>query len=178
MIVVADFGHGIMSEPVRRLVESKAAFMSLNCQTNSNNHGFNIISHQYQRADCFSLDQQELLLSCAQRHIDFGEELQKLKKKLGSTYAWLTRGSIETIGLKSNEPASIITPFENRIVDTVGAGDAFYAVTSLAACQQLSAQLTTFIGQLAGAQAVRIVGNNTPISKAALLKAGMALLNF
>jgi cytidyltransferase-like protein len=178
LIVVADFGHGIMSEPVRRLVESKAKFMALNCQTNSNNHGFNIISRQYERADCFSLDQQELLLSCAQQHIDFGEELQKLKKKLGATYAWLTRGSIETIGLKSDEPASIITPFENRVVDTVGAGDAFYAVTSLAACQKLSAQLTTFIGQLAGAQAVRIVGNNTPISKAALLKAGMALLNF
>lgn len=178
LIVVADFGHGMMSEPVRRLVESKANFMALNCQTNSNNHGFNIISRQYERADCFSLDEQELLLSCAQRHIDFGEELQKLKKKLGATYAWLTRGSIETIGLKSNEPASIITPFENRVVDTVGAGDAFYAVTSLAACQKLSAPMTTFIGQLAGAQAVRIVGNNAPISKAALLKAGMALLNF
>ncbi len=178
LIVVADFGHGIMSDRVRRLVESKANFMALNCQTNSNNHGFNIISHQYRRADCFSLDQQELLLSCAQQHVDFGKELEKLKKKLGATYAWLTRGSIETIGLKSHEPPSIITPFENRVVDTVGAGDAFYAVTALAACQKLSSQLTTFIGQLAGAQAVRIVGNSTPISKAGLLKAGMALLNF
>lgn len=178
LIVVADFGHGIMSEMVRRFVESKAKFMALNCQTNSNNHGFNIISRQYQRADCFSLDQQELLLSCAQQHIDFEKELQKLKKKLGATYAWLTRGSIETIGLKSGEDPSIISPFENRAIDTVGAGDAFYAITALAAYQQLSGQLTTFIGQLAGAQAIRIVGNNTPISKAALLKAGMALLNF
>ena len=178
LVVVADFGHGIMSESVRRLVESKAKFMALNCQTNSNNHGFNIISRQYQRADCFSLDEQELLLSCAQRHINHGEELQKLKKKFGANYAWLTRGSIETIGIKSKEAPSIISPFEHRIVDTVGAGDAFYAVTALAACQHLSAQLSTFIGQLAGAQAVRIVGNSQPISKAGLLKAGMALLNF
>ncbi len=178
LIVVADFGHGIMSEPVRRLVESKAKFMALNCQTNSNNHGFNIISRQYQRADCFSLDQQELLLSCAQQHVDFSDELEKLKLKLGATYAWLTRGSIETIGLKSGEAMSVITPFESRAVDTVGAGDAFYAVTALAAHQQLSAKLTTFIGQLAGAQAICIVGNRAPISKATLLKAGMALLNF
>ncbi|HLB34118.1 MAG TPA: PfkB family carbohydrate kinase [Chthoniobacterales bacterium] len=178
LIVVADFGHGTMAKAVRRLVEKEAPFMALNCQTNSNNHGFNIISCQYTRADCFSLDEQELLLSCAQRHIDFIGELKKLKKKLHARYAWLTRGAIETIGIKTDQPSSIINPFENRVIDTIGAGDAFFSVASLAACRNLSAPLSTFIGQLAGAQAVRIVGNSEPISKTALLKAGMALLNF
>lgn len=178
LVVVADFGHGIMAEPVRRLVEAEAKFMTLNCQTNSNNHGFNIISRQYHRADAFSLDEQELLLSCAQRHVDFLEELQNLKNQFNAHYAWLTRGNVETIGLKSSETASTIHPFENRVIDTVGAGDAFFAIASLAAYQNLSAPLSTFLGQLAGAQAVRIIGNSKPISKTAMIKAGMALLNF
>jgi len=38
--------------------------------------------------------------------------------------------------------------------------------------------VATFIGQLAGALAVNIVGNERPISKAALLKSAMSLLNF
>ncbi|MCS6894376.1 MAG: adenylyltransferase/cytidyltransferase family protein, partial [Deltaproteobacteria bacterium] len=54
LVIVADFGHGTMLEQVRRFVEAKAAFMSLNCQTNSNNYGFNVINRQYRRTDAFS----------------------------------------------------------------------------------------------------------------------------
>ena len=39
-------------------------------------------------------------------------------------------------------------------------------------------ELTTFLGQLAGAQAVKILGNTEPISKPLLVKSGMSLLNF
>jgi rfaE bifunctional protein nucleotidyltransferase chain/domain len=177
LVVVADFGHGLMMEPVRRLVEARAAFMALNCQTNSNNHGFNIISRQYQRADCFSLDEQELLLSSARRHIDFVQELEGLKCSMKAQYAWLTRGSVETVGLKSDDAPAMLIPVETRIIDTVGAGDAFYSIAALAAKRGLSASLSTFMGQLAGAQAVRIIGNSEPISKQAILKSGMTLLN-
>jgi bifunctional ADP-heptose synthase (sugar kinase/adenylyltransferase) len=178
LVLVADFGHGVMTEPVRRLVESKAPFMAVNCQTNSNNHGFNIISHQYRRMDCFSLDEQELLLAAAKRHVDYIQELENLKKRFYSTYAWLTRGAIETIGLKSGEAPATIIPLESRVVDTVGAGDAFYSVAALAAARGYSNKLATFLGQLAGGQAVRIVGNSDCVSKQALLKSGMTLLSF
>jgi sugar/nucleoside kinase (ribokinase family) len=166
-----------MMEPVRRFVEEKAPFMALNCQTNSNNHGFNIINRQYRRADCFSLDEQELLLSRARRHMDFVEEFQTLKGELSATDAWLTRGAVETIGLKTGEAPALLIPMETRVLDTVGAGDAFFSVAALAACNGLSSEMSVFLGQLAGAQAVRIVGNRDPISKSRLLKSGMTLLN-
>jgi sugar/nucleoside kinase (ribokinase family) len=69
-------------------------------------------------------------------------------------------------------------PFETTVVDTVGAGDAFFSVASLAAARRLPLDLATFMGQLAGAQAVQIIGNHQPISKQVLLKGGMTLLNF
>ena len=178
LVVVADFGHGLMGEEVRRLVEAKAPFFALNCQTNSNNHGFNIINHQYRRADCFSLDEQELLLAVARRHISHPQELENLRARFSASYAWLTRGAIETIGLREGSPACALMPLETRIVDTVGAGDAFFSVAALAAKCGLPNALATFLGQLAGAQAVRIVGNTEPISKSALLKSGMSLLTF
>jgi len=178
LVVVADFGHGVMQERVRRMVENKAPFMAVNCQTNSYNHGFNIISHQYKRCDCFSLDEQELLLSCSRRHVDYIQELEKLRRNFYAKYAWLTRGAVETIGLKEGVPHCLIIPLESRIVDTVGAGDAFYSLAALAARKGFSNELSTFLGQIAGAQAVRIVGNTEPISKQALLKSGMTLLNF
>jgi len=178
LVVVTDFGHGVMQEKIRRLVENKARFLAVNCQTNSNNHGFNIINHQYQRMDCFSLDEQELMLSAAKRHVDHVLELDRLRRQFYASYAWLTRGAIETIGLREGFPTCSILPFESVVTDTIGAGDAFYSVAALAACRKLPIELTTFLGQLAGAQAVAIVGNSEPISKSRLLKSGMTLLSF
>jgi bifunctional ADP-heptose synthase (sugar kinase/adenylyltransferase) len=178
VVVVADFGHGVLSEKLRECVQTKAGFLALNCQTNSSNHSFNIISHQYQRADCFSLDELELLLAAARKHVDFTKELEKLRLKLRASSAWLTRGATETIGLAEGEVPFVCLPLESVIKDTVGAGDAFFSVAALAATRKMPIELSTFLGQLAGAQAVKIVGNSEPISKAVLLKSAMNLVNF
>lgn len=177
LVVVTDFGHGIMAPAVREFVQKNARFLALNCQTNSYNHGFNIISNQYQRCDCFSLDEQEMLLSCARRGINHQEELEALRAQMGARYAWLTRGGVETLGIDDRQNAHRWPPLEPTVTDTVGAGDAFFSVVALAAASQLPVDLSTFLGQLAGGQAVKIVGNSEPISKNALLKSGLALLN-
>lgn len=178
LIVVADFGHGMLNDQVRELVQQEASCLALNCQTNSNNHGFNIINRQYQRADIFSLDAAELKLACGLRNPNFLEELKLLKAQLGAHTGWLTRGAIETIGLSGHEGLCVCPPLEQKIVDAVGAGDAFFAVAALGAVKGLPLDLVTFMGQLAGAQAVRIVGNQDCISKANLIKSGMTMLSF
>ena len=94
-----------------------------------------------------------------------------------SRYAWLTRGEVQTIGL-CDEAESLCPPLETEVVDTIGAGDAFFSLAALAAARRLPVALGTFLGQLAGAQAVKIVGNAHPISKHTLLNSGSSLLNF
>ena len=56
--------------------------------------------------------------------------------------------------------------------------DRWAGLAGLAAARGLPLDVATFLGQLAGAQAVSIIGNERPISKPALLKAAMSLLNF
>ena len=56
VVLVMDFGHGLFEDTIRNYVQGKARFMAVNCQTNSNNHGFNILNRRYRRADCFTLD--------------------------------------------------------------------------------------------------------------------------
>ncbi|MDD5108727.1 MAG: PfkB family carbohydrate kinase [Candidatus Omnitrophica bacterium] len=178
LVIVMDFGHGFMQEKVRELVQKKSSFLALNCQTNSYNYGFNIIDKQYQRVDSFSLDETELTLACGKRNLDFSEELKKLQLRLSAGYGWLTRGATDTIGIKSGHPECECMPFEKSVVDAVGAGDAFCSVASLAAVKNLPIELATFMGQLAGAQAVRIIGNADSIKKDKFLKGGMTLLSF
>lgn len=177
IVVLADFGHGLMQQAVRDFLQDSGVFLALNCQTNSNNNGFNIISRQYRRADVFSLDEQELLLSCGHRHVEFAEELDHLRAHLQARAGWLTRGAVKTVGIDVDGQSAACPPLGDDVTDTVGAGDAFFSVMALAAARALPVDLITFLGQLAGAQAVKIVGNRDPISKAVLLKGGMALLN-
>lgn len=178
VVLLTDFGHGLMQKKLRELVQEEAPFLVLNCQTNSNNHGFNIITRQYQRADAFSLDNQEIMLSCGLRDFDAHAELTSIAQRFGAKYAWLTRGSIMTLGVAVGYEPSEIPPLVSDVTDTVGAGDAFFSVAGLAAVARLPLEVATFISQLAGAQAVNIVGNERPISKTALLKGAMSLLNF
>jgi rfaE bifunctional protein nucleotidyltransferase chain/domain len=177
VVLVMDFGHGVMTDAVREMVQSTARFLAVNCQTNSNNYGFNILNRRYSRADSFSLDQAEITLVVGRRHFDFEKELANLRQQLKSRYAWLTRGGRETIGLTLNASCHC-APFERSIVDTVGAGDAFCALATLAAARKLPLDLATFLGQLAGAQAVKVAGNAEPVSKSRLLKSGTSLLKF
>ena len=176
VVLVTDFGHGMMQPAIRDLVQDRSPYLCLNCQTNSNNHGFNIISRQYRKAQSFTLDKQELLLSCGHRHVDFAAEIDQLRQFLSAEYGWLTRGPVETIGNRNGDDVSFCPPLEREVIDTIGAGDAFFSVASLAAARQLPANMATFIGQLAGAQAVRIVGNVQSITKDVLLKTGTSLL--
>ena len=177
MVLVTDFGHGIMQPPIRSLVQEQSPYLGLNCQTNSNNHGFNIINRQYYRADCFSIDEQEMLLACGHRDPDFESELTILKHTFNAHYCWLTRGAKYTLGM-SHEDATASPSLEHEIVDTIGAGDALFSVATLAAFSELPIDLATFMGQLAGAQAVKIPGNSQPIDKTKLIRGGMSLLNF
>ena len=178
LVLVMDFGHGLMTRKIRKFVQEKAPFLSLNCQTNSYNHGYNVIDKQYSKADSFSLDESEIKLSCGIKKPDFTQELAKLKNMLGAKYAWLTRGGVETIGIETDGQESRCPPFEKEVIDPVGAGDAFCTIASLAGAKGLPIDASTYLAQMAGAQAVRIIGNSEAIKKADLLKAAQTMINF
>lgn len=178
LVLVMDFGHGVMEPSVRKFVQENAKFLALNCQTNSNNYGFNLINKQYNRANSFSLDQTEISLAIGKREMNFEKELVALRQCLGSEYAWLTRGGNETIGASKSELPVHCPSFESDVVDPIGAGDAFCSIASMAAAKGLPLKLSTFMAQLAGAQAVKIIGNSESISKGRLLKSAESMLNF
>ena len=176
LVLVADFGHGLMSSKIRNLVQDRASFLALNCQTNSNNFGFNIINRQYKRTDSFSLDQSEMSLACGKKKFDECIELEILRDSLDASYGWFTRGGSETIGISKNRKPCMCDSLEKTVVDTVGAGDAFCAIASLSAVSRLPIELATLFGQVSGALAVKIIGNSSCISKSSFLKGVEALI--
>jgi len=64
-----------------------------------------------------------------------------------------------------------------EVEDTIGAGDAFFALASLCARADVPLEMSSFLANVAGALAVNILGNSQPIEKTKLLKYASTLLN-
>lgn len=174
VVFLCDFGHGLIDKKVRKLIQEKARFLVLNCQTNSTNYGLNIIT-KYSRADVFTLDQKELKLAYPADMSDEETALAKLGVHLGCS-GWLTRGSDGAYGI-DNKQIYRCPAFTLTVKDTVGAGDAFYSIAGLYAAAGAPTELGTFMGNIAGALGANIVGNKEAVEKVNVLKYAATLLN-
>lgn len=175
LVVIGDYGHGLLDSQSMEILQTESKFLALNCQTNSANYGTNIIT-KYKRADMFALDEKELRLAVQQEITERENLLQELSDSLAAQYAWLTVGSKGAIGIKAQERANIAA-FTLHVKDTVGAGDAFYAVAALAAVQNVPLDIATMLANIAGAIKANLVGNSKAVGKIELLKFTETALN-
>ena len=173
-VILCDFGHGLIDQEVMGIIQEEAKFLALNCQTNSSNYGKNLIT-KYRRADIFTLDQKELGLAFSDYHQGEEELLLRLYGHFGSP-GWLTKGSQ---GATSVEKQRLIPcpAFTLKVKDTMGAGDAFFALASLSVIAGAPMEIGTFMGNIAGALAANIVGNKDSVEKVNVLKYAGTLLN-
>jgi len=174
VVFLCDFGHGLIDDKVKEIIQQKAKYLVLNCQTNSTNYGMNIIT-KYSRADVFTLDQTELRLAFPTDTADEYAALEKLSVHLGSD-GWLTRGSLGAYGIERKR-AHECPAFTLTVKDTVGAGDAFYSVAGLYTAAGAPIEIGTFMGNIAGALGANIVGNKESLEKVNVLKYANTLLN-
>ena len=174
VVILCDFGHGLIDKDVMDILQKEAKFLAVNCQTNSSNLGKNLIT-KYFRADTFALDQRELDLAFPNSHKDEEETLLDLAKYFKSS-GWLTTGSKGAI-LVEDDQLKYCPAFTLKVKDTIGAGDAFFSLASMAAAVKAPLEIGTFIGNIAGALAANIVGNKEAVEKVNLLKYAGTLLN-
>ena len=174
VVFLCDFGHGLIDEKVKELIQEKAKYLVLNCQTNSSNYGLNIIT-KYSRADVFTLDQKELRLAFPTHIPDEYVSLEKLSRHLNGN-GWLTRGSEGAYGI-DGQTIHECPAFTLTVKDTIGAGDAFYSVAGLYAATGAPIEIGTFMGNIAGALGANIVGNKESVEKVNVLKYASTLLN-
>ncbi len=175
LVVLSDFGHGLVDFSVMELLQKEAKFLAVNCQTNSSNLGKNLMS-KYSRADVFTMNEKELELARPAYQFEAKSALEDMAKHLGGS-GLLTVGAAGAIGYYEGEfyecPA-----FTLNITDTVGAGDAFFSLCALAAALKAPMKLTTFMGSVAGAIASNIIGNKEFISRVNYLKFVQTLMNY
>lgn len=169
MVIVTDYGHGLLDSACIEQIENKAKFLAVNTQANASNHGFNTIS-KYKKADYVCIANRELQLNFRQKHISVLEQIKKLIQEFSFKNVVVTSGVKGSYSCKLGEEIYNIPAFATSVKDRVGAGDAVLAVTSLMVAQNAPAEMVGFVGNVVGSQAVNIMGNQSFIEKIPLMK--------
>ena len=175
-VVVADYGHGMMTPEVVDLVCARAKFLAVNTQTNAANQGFNTVS-KYPRADFVCVSEKELRLEARNRRKPLAELVAGVADRMGCGRVLITRGQSGCVCYEGGADPVTIPAFAVRTVDRVGAGDAVLGVAAPLAAAGVPADVAGFLGNAVGAQAVEVVGNREVVSRAALVRQVEALLH-
>lgn len=169
VVIVADYGHGLISKRCVSYLTKHAKFLAVNAQANAGNHGFNCIS-KYPKADYVAIANRELQLTFRERHCAPVEHINCLYKDYDYKNIMVTDGKNGSFTSRKDGDIYAAPAFAGTVVDRVGAGDSVLAITSLCMAQGASSEVVGFIGNVVGAEAVNIMGNKNFIEKVSLKK--------
>ena len=175
VVIVADYGHGLISEASIKALTDLPLFLAVNTQVNAGNRGFNSVS-RYPRADFVTLNGLEAGLEVRRRHVDLGTFIPALQVTLGATGILVTLGGAGLDHYSQDGSISHAPALASFVTDRVGAGDAVLTITALLASVDAPPVLIGFLGNLVGAWAVSFRGNEQSLDRAALSKAILATL--
>jgi len=175
LVIVADYGHGMIGPAAVDVLCESARCLAVNVQVNAGNHGFNTVS-KYRRADFIALSEKEIRLETRNPSGDLRDIVRKVAGGLNCRQLLVTRGAKGSLCYGRDEGFFETPGFALRTVDRVGAGDAVFAIGSVCAALGAPIDVIGFIGNAVGSEAVGIVGNQRFIERAPLLKHVEALL--
>lgn len=174
-VIVIDFGHSMLSERSRNIIRERAAFLAVNAQCNAGNLGHHALS-KYPMADYVTATEREVRIEARDRHGDIGRLTQDVYRQLGCKRLIVTRGKNGCLCCDPQDGLTLIPAVAGKVVDRIGAGDAFLSVSALLAAQGAPIEVVGFAGNAAGALAVATVANREPIDRIAYCKQIESLL--
>ena len=175
IVIAADFGHGLFEDATLEAMIDVYGFVGLNVQANSSNFGFNVHT-KHRRWDYLCLDTREARLAELDR---FSEPLDIANRiyvgQLKDRPVCITLGSGGACLF--NDGGEIQSPaFSDVVVDATGAGDAFFAITTCLLATGCEPKLVPFIGNVFAGLKTKILGHQTSVTKAQLIKACEGIL--
>jgi bifunctional ADP-heptose synthase (sugar kinase/adenylyltransferase) len=164
IVIVQDYGHGLITEKIISTLIAKAKFLAVNAQINSGNFGYNLIT-KYHGATYYCLDLSEARMAINSKY----ETIQKIPSKIckitKGKFVTVTLGKEGSISCDNYNNICYSPVLGNQIYDTMSAGDAFYALSAPVLCLSQSIQLSALAGNLAAAIKLETPGLKDSIDK-------------
>ncbi len=169
LLMVCDFGHGVFENGFLSGLDDIEVFKAVNCQTNSSNFGFNPFT-KHKRFDYLSLDLREARVAFHDIYSDANHIFNRIDKNVSMTLG--ANGAL----FKNGGEVIKCPAFSDKVIDAIGAGDAYYAMTSLLVRVGAPAEMIPFLGNIFAGLKTKIIGNKFSVKKSDFIKAVTAIL--
>ena len=169
-VIVPDYGNGMITARMIDVICGRSPFLAVNTQVNSGNRGYHVVT-RYPRANFICLNAPELWLASHNRHDPTDLLARQIMSELGADGIAITQGAKGLLAIHKDlsEPHHV-PALASKVVDRVGAGDAFLALASICLASGLAPKLSAFVGGAAAALEVQIIGNRRTVERESLLQ--------
>lgn len=175
LVLVVDYGHSMLSANAVDVLCGESKFLAMNAQANAGNRGYHRIS-KYRRADYVCAAEHELYLEARDWRGDLHPILVDISERLSCPRVIGTCGKRGALAYGTDEGFVETPSMAARVVDRVGAGDAFLGATAPLAATGAPLDLLGFVGNVAGAEAVATVGHRRSLQREAFARHIQVLL--
>ena len=149
LIIVADYGHGIMTKKIRKLIRENSEKVFLNTQINSFNRGYHTV-FKYQKMNTLVMNEGELRYELRDRNSNISNLVKNLSKKISVKNIIVTRGANGATLVESKKNNTVSCPaFNQKNIDTIGAGDTFFALCALLIGSKIDNRIGMLMGSIA-----------------------------
>jgi cytidyltransferase-like protein len=176
LVLIADFGHGLLdaNSVNARIAGGDKAFVAAMAQVNSSNYGYNL-PVKYAGADYYCLNRTEAELCVRARGLPLDALIEQSAALLRSSAVSVTDGRHGAMVRKDGERFALPS-LSVSAVDTIGCGDAYFALSSVAACLDLPAPVVALVGSIGAAAMTQRRCNESPVSEQEFLTIGKIVI--
>jgi cytidyltransferase-like protein len=175
LVLVADFGHGLLDAATvnARIAARRRAFVAAMAQVNSGNYGYNL-PIKYVGANYYSLNRTEAELCLHERRLPLPALVERAVALLRGDVAVTDGSQGAMVAVKGERFA--LPSLSVSAVDTIGCGDAFFTLSSVAARLNLPASMVALAGSIGAAAMTQRRCNESPVTEQEFLTIGKIVI--
>jgi cytidyltransferase-like protein len=176
LVLIADYGHGLLDAPVVNdaIASRGRAYVGVMAQVNSGNYGYNL-PIKYRGADFYSLNRTEAELCLHDRGLSAAELVERCAGLLGGRVVSVTDGA-HGAAIKADDVRYALPSLSVQVVDTIGCGDAYFALAAAAACVGEPARMAVLAGSIGAAAMTQRRCNESPVTEQEFLTIGKIVI--
>jgi len=163
LLVVLDFGHGLITPDMRTYITNNFENLALNVQRNAGNKGFSNVG-KYNSASLIVMNGEEVELELKQKGVDLESSAKIIHSKMNAKIVAITDGSAGLVITNGNQVVRVPSFHDGKVVDRTGAGDSLFAILSLFSLVVDDLIVLGYLGNLAGAISLKWFANEKSIT--------------
>jgi rfaE bifunctional protein nucleotidyltransferase chain/domain len=163
IFMVADYGHGLITEKIASQISNLSSFTAVNTQANAGNRGFNSYT-KYSRFDFLSLNGGELELELRKKNLNYESVIPTVLNNYLTKNVVVTLGKSGLIVFDGGGNSHRTPALAVNVVDKVGTGDSVLAIASMLSFAGAPIQIIGLVASVVAAHEVGQRGHQSSLS--------------